>query len=198
MATSKYSRYYTYIKPVITNPTVKSAAPYIFSIITITIFTIFVIRPTIATILELQKNIEESRKTLQALDKKTQDLTQAKQNLENMDPEIWAGIENALPQQTSVPSLIANLQTAAGGQASASALQIQPLTIFDNKTPKTHSTLGEVDFSFNIQGSYPELLVTLNNLQNSPRLLSIRAVSITKQPDTPGLLSVTGKAFFLK
>lgn len=198
MAAPKYSRYYTYIKPVILNPAVKSSAPYIFSIIAITIFIVFVIRPTISTILELQKNIEESKQTLQSLNKKAQDLSLAKQNLESIDPETLLKIDNSLPRQTNITSLISSLQNAAETQASVSALQIQPLTIFDSKAPHTYSNVGEIDFSFNVQGSYSELTTVLNNLQKSPRLLSIRTASITKQSDGPAVLSISGKAFFLK
>lgn len=197
MSTPKRSRYYTYIKPVITNPTVKSSAPYIFSVLAVIVFTLFVIRPTIATILQLQKNIEESKKTLQQLEKKGQDLTLAKQNLDNLDPQVKIKINSSLPNQVKVAQLISALQLAGGSESSASAIQIQPLTLYENQS-STQLAVGEVDFSFNIQGSYSQLLQTLNNLHRSSRLLSIKTVSVSKEPGEPGILSVSGKAYFLK
>lgn len=200
MAEPKYSRYYTYIKPVVENKIVKSSAPYVFSLITISILTIFAIRPTVSTILNLQKNIEENQKVLQALDAKAQSLIEGKRNLDNLSPQIKNKIEVSLPTKTNVPAVISSLQSSSLGIASVSALQIQPLTIIDNTTVKEKAllNLGEVYFAYNIQSSFGSLLQTLENLSKSPRLLNITNVIINKQTEGPTVLSISGKAYYLK
>lgn len=200
MATSKYSRYYTYVKPVIENRIIRSSAPYIFSLITISILTIFAIRPTVSTILNLQKNIEENEKVLQALDSKAQSLIEGKRNLDNLNPEIKVKIEAAAPTKTNVPSVIASLQSSSVNIASVSALQIQPLTIIDNtiSEEKALLSLGEINFAHNTQGQFYQLLLSLQNLNKSSRLFNITSVIINKQADGPPVLSITGKAYYLK
>lgn len=199
MTAAKYSRYYTYIKPVIENKFVKSSAPYIFSLITVTVFILFAIRPTISTILNLQKNIENHRQVYGALEKKENDLTAGRNNLQNLGPEKRKKIDSALPENTDVTSLISSLRNSSGREASVSALQIQPVVLLDSKakSPTAPQSLGEVSFSYNIQGTYGQLLPTLYNLQRSPRLLNISSVVLSSQEGAT-VLSVSGKAYFLK
>ncbi|MDO8638341.1 MAG: type 4a pilus biogenesis protein PilO [Candidatus Daviesbacteria bacterium] len=202
MATNtRYSRYYTYIKPLAENKAVKSVAPYIFSLITIMILIIFAIRPTVSTIINLQKNIEENQQVLKQLETKAQNLIEGKKNYENLPPDMKQKINDAVPNQPNVTSVISSLDNSSGPQASASALQIQPLTLFDDKTQSdkvAKLALGEVDFSYNISGSFIDLLKTLQNLNNSPRLIQIDNVIISKQTASPTVLSITGKAYYLK
>lgn len=198
MATNaKYNRYFTYIKPLIENKTVKSVTPYIFSLITIIIMLVFAIRPTVSTIVNLQKNIEENQQVLKQLEDKAQNLIQGKKNYENLSPEIKLEISTAIPNKPVVTSVISSLENSGKSIASASALQIQPLTLI-NDSPQNQFSLGEVDFSYNVAGSFINLLKVLQNTNGSPRLMQISSVTINKQPDNPTVLSITGKAYYLK
>lgn len=199
MIAPKYSRYYTYIQPVVKNRLVRSSTPYIFSLITIAVFTVFVLRPTIETILELQKKIELGKQTLNSLNTKAQNLETAKSSLEQMDPEVRLKIKNSVPEKPDVISLITSLQGSMKNQATISGLQIQPLVLIDTNAPKKiNLELAEIDFSFNVQGSYAQLLTALNNLNKTSRLIKINSVLISKQPDYPAVLSITGKSYYLK
>lgn len=199
MTNAKYSRYYVYIKPVIGNKYVKSATPYIFSLLAIIIFVIFAIRPTILTIISLQKSIQDNQQTLDALEKKSRDLTDGKRNLENLDPNIKTLINTRLPDAVAVTTLINNLQITASKTASISALQVQPVTIYTNDSnlnPK--QSLGEILFSLNAQGSYTSLLQTLDNITKSSRLINITSVLLSKSAEGTIVLSISGKAYYLK
>ena len=141
MATAKYSRYYTYIKPVIENKFVKSSAPYIFSLLTMTVFILFAIRPTISTILNLQKNIENHRQVLEALEKKENNLTAGRNNLQNLGLEKRQKVNSSLPENADITSLISSLRNSSGREASVSALQIQPVVLLDSKADTEKSPL---------------------------------------------------------
>lgn len=199
MIPAKYSRYYTYIKPVIENKFVKSSSPYIFSLITMTVFILFAIRPTISTILNLQQNIDNHRQIYEALVRKENDLTTGRNNLQNIDPERRKKINAFIPENADVTSLISSLRNSSSKEASVSALQIQPVILMDSKVipQKALLSLGEVSFSYNIQGVYGQLLPTLYNLQRSQRLLNINSVVLSSQEGVT-VLSVSGKAYFLK
>lgn len=196
MDDTRFGKYYTYIKPVIGNKYVKSSAPYIFSLITIIILTVFAIKPTVITIISLQKNIQDNQKVLEALNQKSLTLTEGKRNLDNLDPGVKALITARLPNHAAVTTLISNLQATASKSASVSALQIQPVTIYTNIEPTQN--LGEVLFSLNIQSSYAGLLATLDSLAKAPRLINITSVIMNKSKEEPVGLSVSGKAYYLK
>lgn len=201
MAASIHSRYYTYVKPFMRNRYIQSFSPYIFSLISVMVFTVFAIRPTVSTILSLQTSISENRQILDKLDEKAQSLTLGKQNLENIPQEKNIKLKTALPEHASITTLVSNLQNASTKQASASALQIQPVTLIDlsaEKETKIGLSLQNIAFSYNEQGSFPQLMITLENLQNSSRLINIESVVISKNKDGSPILSITGKGYYLK
>lgn len=194
-----YSRYYTYITPVITNKLVKSSTPYIFSVLTITLFMIFVIRPTLATISQLKTSIETNKQTLAQLKKKSQDLTLAKQNLDNIDPQVKEKIRFAIPSQAQVSALVQSLESTVKQEASLSAIQVQSAVLYDNAAEgQIGLNLGEIEFALTAQGSYDQLSQTLNNLRQSPRRITLTNVIINKPTEGAMTLSVTGKAYLLK
>lgn len=206
MNRSKYSRYYTYIQPIITNRMVKSSAPHIFSLVTIIVMLVFVIRPTVETIFKLQKTIADNQKVLAALNQKAEDLTLGKENLDAMNPQLKEKIAEAVPTQPTVPSLIRSLQIASNINASPSAspsaslgtLQVQPITIINNTSKPTGLSTGEVYFSYNIQDSYPNLMAMLNNLNKVSQLIKTDTIDINKQQDGIPILTINGGAFYLK
>lgn len=199
MADLGYKRYYVYIKPVIGNKYVKSTAPYIFSVLAITIFIIFAIRPTVLTIINLQKSIQDNEQVLNTLEQKSRDLTEGKINLDNIDQSVKTKINTRLPDNAAVALLINDLQIAATKNASISALQIQPVTIYTNASGSAvKKNLGELSFSFNVQGSYADLLSTLNNISKSPRLINLTGVILNKSSEGTIGMSVNGKAYYLK
>lgn len=197
MDDTRFGKYYIYIKPVIGNKYVKSSAPYIFSLIAIIIFTVFAIKPTVLTIISLQKNIQDNQKVLEALDQKSLALTEGKRNLDNLDPAVKALINTRLPNQAAVTTLVNDLQTTASQSASLSALQIQPVTIYTDVSEPTLD-VGEVLFSLNVQSSYAQLLATLDGLAKAPRLINVTSVIMNKTQEEPVGLSVSGKAYYLK
>lgn len=199
MAEAKYSPYYTYIKPVIQNPIIRSSASHIFSLVTLSVMIIFAIRPTISTILNLQKEVDNNQQILNSLTKKEQDISQASKNLSGIPDSKRGKITQALPPDPDIASLIRQLQSSLGTNSTMSALQIQPVTIIDNTVRQSgiHS-IGKVSFSFNAQGPYSQLLSTLNSLQTGSRLISIDNIVMNKQSDGPIVLSITGQSYFMK
>lgn len=197
----RYSRYFTYIKPLAKLPIIRTYGSIIFTILTIIIFILFAIKPTVETILVLQKKLDNAGEVLTKLKKKANDLTLGKQNYENLDANIKLKIETALPDSVELKSLIKSLESAAlKNQASISALQIQPLTLESRKDNQL-GTLAEVSFTFNIAGTYPNLISLLKDLQTSDRLISIDNLSVSKltEEDIGGLImSLSGKTYFIK
>lgn len=195
---SIYSRYFTYIKPVGKLPIVRTYGSTIFTLLTMAIFIFFAIKPTVETILVLQKKIVNSSQVLDKITQKANNLTLAKKNYENLDLTIKNKISDAIPDTITLRSIIQSLeQTAKLHEASVSALQIQPFTI-DTKDNKL-GAIAEISFTFNIEGTYQNLISVLKDFNTSSRLLSIDSLTLSKLSDGSGLImSISGKAYYIK
>lgn len=190
--------YQTYLKKIAGNKFVRSYSSAVFSLVTISILIVFAIRPTVTTILNLQKEIDNQKKVLEALNNKAQSLTEAKQNFNKLSQADKLKISQAVPVQVDVPSLVKNLEASLAQQASSSALQVQPIVLFDRgQTPNFHPQLGQVEFTYNVEGTYKNLLSALNNIASSPRVVGIDSVALRKQEGTL-IMSVNGKAYFVR
>lgn len=196
---SIYSRYFTYIKPVARLPIVRAYGSTIFTLFMILIFIFFAIRPTIATILVLQKKLADGTAVLQKVTQKANDLSLGKQNYDNLDTSIKNKIQTAIPDTIELKTLIQNLeQIAKNHNASVSALQIQPLDL-EVKKDSGIGKISEVNFTFNIEAAYKNMLSFLQDLKTSSRLISIDSLSLTKISEGSGLImSMTGKAYYIK
>ncbi|MBI2315238.1 type 4a pilus biogenesis protein PilO [Candidatus Daviesbacteria bacterium] len=194
-----YSKYFTYIKPVTKLPIVKNYGPTIFSLLTISILLFFAIKPTVETILVLQKKLADSNEVLQKITQKANNLSLGKENYDNMDQDIKDKITALIPDTVSLKSIIQTLeQTAKRNEASISALQIQPL-VLEPKNEVQVGSIAEASFIFNTEGSYTSLLALLQDLQTSNRLFSIDNLSLSKANEgTTIIMSVSGKAYYLK
>src|SRR3989344_6331473 len=196
---SIYSRYFTYIKPITHSPIVRTYGSTIFTLIIITVFIFFAIKPTVETIIVLQKKLEDSNAVLKKVNQKVNDLSQGKTNYEKLPTFAKSQIETAIPDTARLKSVIQSLeQTAKSHDASISALQIQPLVLI-TKSQNQLGTLSEIAFTFNIEGSYQQLASILQDLKSSARIISIDNLAIFKLPEGSVLImSITGKAYYIK
>lgn len=196
---SLYSRYFTYIKPFTKLPIIKNYGPTVFTLITISILIIFAIKPTVETILVLQKKLADSGEILQKITQKANDLSLGKKNYDNLDQNIKEKIAATIPDTVNLKSVIQALeQTAKRHEASVSALQIQPITV-DTKTDNKMGSLSEISFTFNTEGDYKNLIALLQDLQSSSRLIMIDNLSLSKASEGNSLImSLSGKAYYLK
>lgn len=193
------SRYFTYIRQFTKFPIVKNYGPIIFSLLTVSILIFFAIKPTVETILVLQKKLADSNEVLQKITQKANNLSLGKENYDNLDQTVKDKISQFVPDAVNLKSIIQTLeQTAKIHEASVSALQIQPLVI-EPKVDNQIGALTETSFIFNMEGDYQNLIALLQDLKNSSRLISIDSLSLSKTADDTALvMSLSGKAYYLK
>ncbi|OGE30942.1 hypothetical protein A2631_04655 [Candidatus Daviesbacteria bacterium RIFCSPHIGHO2_01_FULL_44_29] len=195
-----YSRYYTFVKPLLRNKYVQSYSSITFSLVLIIVFVIFAIKPTLVTIIALERSIDQQTQVLQELKDKGVNLSRGKDNYLSLDRDLRNTMENLIPNTTDVTGIISSLNNLSlAGQASVSGIQVQPteLTI-KGKVLKKNSTLAEVFFTLNILTTYQQAVSFLDALVTSPRLFAIDSISMGARKDTDGLLvTINGRAFVL-
>ncbi len=165
----------------------------------VTIFSLFAIRPTIKTILTLRQDIAEQESILSQLTEKSLNLEKSRQNYQALDETSKQQLVDLLPTNPEVADLIEELSTLAlQNQASISGLQFQPIEIESKEQTAINITLKELTFTFNLHGDYQRLLQIINSLNSTKRLLSIDSIQLTKPQEAPLVMSINGKAYFLK
>lgn len=195
----RYFRYFTYIAPITKIPIVKNYGLPIFTIIILTIFILFAIKPTIETILVLQKKLTDSQQVLIKINQKANDLSEAKKNYLSLESTTKDKIQATIPTRVELNSIIRILEDIAViNDASISALQIQPVTI-EQPSQNNKNQLSEISFTYNLEGPYDKLLNILQDVKMSKRLISLESLIFNKIPESSNILmSVSGKAFYLK
>lgn len=196
----KKSRYFTYIRPIIKSKFAKTYSSLIFSLITISIFSYFAIRPTVTTILSLQRSIEEQTAVLNTLKEKVNNLVEGKRNYENIPGPVKTKLEGLVPDNPALPALINSIAYAAeASEASVSGIQFQPVVLENPAAQLSKAAqMNQVDFTFNSQGSFSSLMNLLTIIKRSDRLITITSVNFNQPEDSSLVMSVTAKAFYLK
>lgn len=195
----KYSRYFTYIQPVIRSPIIKTYGSTIFTLLVLAIFVFFAIKPTIETILVLQKKLTDQQEVLKKITQKSENLSLAKKNYREIDSNTKTKIQDAIPIKAELKSAIQVLEQAAiQNQASISALQIQPLVLEEKDTSKPSQTLTEISFNFNVEGPYEKMVAILQQLKLSRRVVLIDSLIFNKTEGSNVLMSIAGKVYYLK
>ncbi len=196
----QFSRYYTYIRPILKNKVVKTYSSLFFSLMMVTIFSIFAIKPTLTTIVALQKSINEQEQLLAQINEKGRNLEQGKRNYDQIDPDTKLTLLELIPNSTSLPSLIDNLSALAESfEASMSGIQIQPVALEGTPGKLTKvAALREIDFTLSIQGSYIQLNDFLDALYRINRLINIQTISFSKQADGGITMTINAKAQYIK
>lgn len=192
-----YSRYYVYVKPVIKNPIVRTYSSLVFSLLAVTFFSMFALRPTLKTIISLQKDIDQQKQVLDQLIQKTKSLDQGIKNYQSLDSQVKLKLESLIPSKVSPANIIEELNTLATRfDASISAIQFQPFEIINNAPPPTKDAdLKEILLNLSLRGSYEALSGFLNSLKFSKHLILVDTVNFNST-DEGLIMTVAARTIF--
>lgn len=196
----KFSRYYTYVRPIARNKFVRSYATTIFNLIAISIFAFYAIRPTAITILALHKSLDEQRSILESVVSKRNSLAQGRANYEALDPIVKNNLRNLVPAQPDLPVISAILGSLTTKyEATLAGIQFQPVILNPLViTPNKDAVISEAELSFSIQGTYTQLAGILKSLKQLERLITVKTVNLSRLDAGSILMVVNAKAYYLK
>lgn len=124
----------------------------ILTLVTISFFTLFALRPTFLTIFGLIAEIRQKEGILSKLDVKIQRLSLAQTSYSQVAPRLNL-IDEALPTTINLSSIIDNLETVAGqSQISFSDLNFEAIDINGGK-----GELQEINFQSSLEGPFANL-----------------------------------------
>ena len=151
------------------------------SLFALSVFGAFAIKPTLATVAELNRKIKDQRAARDQLDKKIKDLSKAQIQLTRMKADITLA-EKALPKEKDLPTLLETLQQIT----ERNSLRLRHLgSGTANDTPITlpNQTLvvRALPLSLQLEGSFPNFLGFLTEAESTLRQLNAENVLISRR-----------------
>jgi len=187
---------YMKLFPLIQNEKAKQYTTLILTFFALSIFGFFAIRPTLTTITELQRKQEDAKAVEAALSQKIANISILRDKYNTLGGNLDT-IFRALPTTAKLPQFVGQVQTLAQRTGiDLSNLQTGPIQITqENPIPVANGTFT---FSVEGRGTYDQVKNFLRLLLSFDRIVTIDTVSVIRDSQNPGTLSlsVRGKAYF--
>ncbi|MBM3205589.1 hypothetical protein FJZ41_01910 [Candidatus Shapirobacteria bacterium] len=193
----RYQRYFTDLTKFYQNKKVRTYTTIILSLLTVTFFIVFTIRPTLKTIAQLFRQTKDQKQVVVELDKKINNLAEAQSNYLTIESDLFL-VDEALPQKAEVTLLAKQLEALAARSGIAIVnLRFTEITLKEGQIPPGEKK--EINFSFNALGDYQNLKSFLVTLMSLRRIVLVEAFSFQTGKTTGSTLSLNlnGKAWFL-
>ena len=191
-------------------PNIKIYLELILSLTTIIIFSIFAIKPTILTIIELNKEIQTKENTITEIKQKLIDLQKANDIMQN-EAEKLARIETAIPSSATPENIILEMERLANKNSlQILNLSMSEVIIMGNEKLKKRGAetfeklpleADELPFTVSLSGSYQNLVLLISDIENQIRPVKIDSLTINTSTTEEGkvlILTVAGRLPFVK
>lgn len=184
----RYHKYYQQIEPKLNKRSSKAYTTIVFSFLVVSLFGWYAIRPTIQTIIYLQREIKDKTELSKKMEDKITALIEAQAYYQEIEP-LLPVIDQALPAKPdAIPLVIQlrNLASASGAQVTAIQLPAIPImgqdTVPGSKStpiaaPGTSKQLS-YDLSVAVRGPYPNVRAYLEGLIQMRRIVSVESVTL--------------------
>ena len=181
----------------------------LLSLITITIFSMFALRPTLLTISQLIKDNKAKQETINKMDQKIKNISIA-QNVYDQNIEKIPLIEQAVPNTPTPENLLRQIE----GIAYLDSVTIVGSTVNEvvligeekkksskNEIKNLPENVSTITFSVNVTGPYLSLYKFLIDIENSRRPFIISSINInssTKNQEPIIVMLITGQTPYIK
>jgi Tfp pilus assembly protein PilO len=198
LSVTKY-REYLKLLPTIKRENTKLVMMLIFTFVSLSFLGIFAINPTLSTIIELQKQLQESQSVNQQLKTKINNLSNLQQQYTNLSGDL-PFVYDAIPQNALIPTLIGQITTLAQKSTiQIVSLHTSPVVLVDTKIPPTFKSHTSFTFTVEATGSYDQLIQFISSLTHFSRIVTIESISLIKNSKTNNLLlSIEGREYYKK
>jgi Tfp pilus assembly protein PilO len=162
----------------------------ILTILALIVFGIFAINPTLSTIVNLRKQLEDNQLLDQQLGEKILSLQSLQREYEELTPDLPL-VEAALPPLPETPVLLGQLQSLAR-KNNLSVTEIQSSKIPYTKEGLGSNKTGSYVVSFTVAGLYTDINQFLKDSTTFDRVVTVDKVTIVR--DVQGNRGLQGTA----
>lgn len=187
--------YLSAIMPTLREKKVQQFTTIALTLIAASFFGVFAINPTINTITDLQRQINDDQFVNQRLTTKISNLTQLQQQYQTIQNSLGI-IYTTIPVTPDLATFISQVQ-GVGDENHVTIVGVQTLPV-DLTTIQTGGQYNAFTFSVDVQGNYTDLLQFLSAMTTFNRLVTIDAIAVQQsaQSLTDYRMNIRGKAFF--
>ena len=176
---ARYQRYYANVSRFYKKPVYNVPISLILSIVTIIIFVAFAIRPTLITIAELNKKIEDQTELAEKLQEKAVTLQTIQNQYFSIQDELGL-LEKTLPSTDNVESFLEDVEAVAAEQGLPILnMNVLAPVVFEASPSANEEILSSTPIVVNLEGDYQTLRNFLANVSQLPRVKKIKQVSFT-------------------
>lgn len=167
----------------------------ILTFFALSFFGLFAINPTLSTIAELNKQLEDNKIIDEKLAQKISNITTLQQKYVALQPDLPI-IFASIPKSPEIPLFVAQIQaTAVNSNTTLETLQTFPVDVNKNPAQRQFSSYS---FALTADGNYNDLSNFLSGLSSMQRIVEIDIISLTRKSGVSNSLQLTlkGKTFF--
>lgn len=193
---------YQKLFPVLTKEKNREYGMLGLTFITLTIFGIFAINPTLTTIAELQKKVEDARFVDQQLTQKLTNLRTLRTQYDSLQSDL-VFVEQALPKKPLPVRFIGQIQALASEtNVQLTSFRIATLSLNDGtlQPEDLTKTTAAAPYSYSLQvsGTYRQVREFLTVLTGFERITTVNSITVSR--DTTGrsaiLMEIGGTTFY--
>lgn len=179
-----YKLYLKKIKVFYQQPNVKASLNLGLTLVLISFLTLFLIKPTSATIIDLTKELKEKKEVSQKLEQKIISLNKAEINYGQFIKDIDC-LDRSLPEQADFKRLAGSLNYLAFQRqltldsAFFSGFELKPSDLKERKLIKGDILTESIIFNLTLKGKFNDLKVFLADLENLDRLIKIKNLGLS-------------------
>lgn len=200
----RYFRYFVDVKSLYRQRKVIVYTGITLTLVAISFFSLFAIKPTVTTIVSLTKEIEEKKSIEQKLQVKINSLSAAQSNYASLT-NLLEVIDEALPTEPLLTDVAYYFEyLTQKNNLTVRSINYDPIRIIGapqiNKKNPTTETLNSLNFSLSGTGKYEDIVNLFKDLDNTRRVILIESLTFNggQIEETPTLnFTATGKIFYL-
>lgn len=209
-----YSRYRGFFLNILdlykAKPSLRIYLEIILSLATIIILSLFAIRPTILTIIELNNEIKNKKSTIATLGQKINNLEQASMQLQSQSSKLNL-INQAVPKSANLDILVNQLEVLASThQLNILNIASTDLVVSGELKKKAKANdlkdlpgeVNELNLTISVTGTYQNLLAFLQAIENLRRPIMvdffvINSTNNSTDDDKVIVMTITGRLPFI-
>ncbi len=193
LSSAKY-REYLKLLPNMQQETVRSFVTLALTFGALIFFGIFAINPTLSTIVDLKKQIEDNKAVDQQLTTKINNLSSLQQQYNQLGTDLTT-IYDAVPKSAEAPLLSA--QIAALAKKNALTITTYRVAQVQIATKQVSNKTQSFIFTLQAQGNYNNMLTFASELANLNRIITVESMEISRDSRTNDLaITLRGRQYF--
>lgn len=206
---SKYSLNYQKVRMVYQRPEIKASVEVILSVFAVTFLLLVAVRPTLATVAELKKKIEDYEVVDKRLSNKIVQLGRAEEEMRENSGDLYL-FDRAVPDDFTFAGLSKRIEILAVEEGvileslNFSRVNMTGSVVEDKKKDKDDDFIeGEFDLRFSLSGEEKRIVSFLEKMEEMDRVTKLENVIVKKVEDKnfpAGRLRATGeiKGYYLE